>query len=469
MDYLLAIDQGTHASRALLFDARGKRIAGHLAPVTLRRPQADRAEQNPAEILDSVRETVALAVSELSPPERGNIRACGIATQRSTVLAWQANGAPLSPAISWQDTRGAPLVSSLQPRARDIREQTGLPLSAHYGASKLHWLHQLLADEPELRLGPLASFLLTHLTNTGHVVDHTNAQRMQLLNTVSLNWSPRLADWFGLPLDRLPSCRPVIADYGVLTDHDIPVTAVCGDQNAVWHSDGADTNHCARINLGSGAFVLAAQPPGCDIPELISSLAVSDSHRAEWLFEGTVNGAGSALQWLAEQHGIDDLFTRLPEWLEQVSRPPLFLNTVGGLGSPWWRQQPAPAFVPDKADHTAAERAVAVVESILFLLQCNLERMTHKTPIEHLKVSGGLSKLDGLCQKLANLSGLPVERCDDPEASARGVAWLAAGRPAEWLSSRELPQFLPQPDAPLRERFRQFVEQLQQSGDSIEV
>lgn len=462
MDYLLAIDQGTHASRALLFDMCGRQIANHLVPVTLTRPQANRAEQNPDEIIASVREAVAQAIRSLAPAERGNIRACGLTTQRSTVLAWQANGTPLSAAISWQDTRGASLVDSLHAHGAEIRKRSGLPLSAHYGASKLRWLHQRLAGEDRLHLGPLASFVLTHLTATGHVIDHSNAQRMQLLDVDHLDWSHSLADCFGMPLDGLPECRPVMSDYGVLTDYGIPVTAVCGDQNAAWHGSGGDTHDCALINLGSGAFVLAAQASGDDVPALLRSLSVSDARGAEWLLEGTVNGAGSALQWLAEQEGIDDLATCLPDWLEQVTEPPLFMNTLGGLGSPWWRRPGPPVFRPQDTCQSSAERAVAVVESIVFLLQYNLDCMSRHTVIGRLRVSGGLSRLDGLCQKLANLSKLPLERCEDTEASARGVAWLAAGRPADWLAPKDLPRFTPRLDRPLQNRYQQFVDLLQQ-------
>ncbi len=462
MDYLLAIDQGTHASRALLFDMCGRQIASHLVAVTLTRPQANRAEQDPGEIIASVREAVAQAIRSLAPAERGNIRACGLTTQRSTVLAWRANGTPLSAAISWQDTRGASLVDALHTRGEKIRKRSGLPLSAHYGASKLHWLHQRLAGEGRLRLGPLASFVLTHLTTAGHVIDHSNAQRMQLLDIERLDWSHPLADCFGIPLDGLPACRPVMSDYGVLTDYGIPVTAVCGDQNAAWHGRGRDTRDCALINLGSGAFVLAAQVSGDDVPALLRSLSVSDARGAEWLLEGTVNGAGSALQWLAEQEGSDDLAMRLPDWLEQVTEPPLFMNTLGGLGSPWWRRPGPPVFRPQDSCQSSAERAVAVVESIVFLLQYNLDCMSRHTAIGCLWVSGGLSRLDGLCQKLANLSKLPVERCEDTEASARGVAWLAAGRPADWQTAQDLSRFTPRPDRPLQMRYQRFIDLLRQ-------
>ncbi len=458
---MLAIDQGTHASRALLFDSNGNRVAGRLIPINLSRPETNRVEQDPGEILDSVRESVSRVLLTLPPGERERVRACGLTTQRSTVLAWQANGAPLSTAINWQDTRGAPLVAALQSHATAIREYSGLPLSAHYGASKLHWLHQLLAGEPELRLGPLASFLLTHLTGGNHVIDHSNAQRMQLMDTGTLDWSGQLADWFQLPLHNLPECRPVVADYGTLVDSNIPVTAICGDQNAAWHSNGVPT-HGARINLGSGAFILATQPGADEIPALISSLSFSDAQHAEWLLEGTVNGAGSALQWFARQYGISDLEARLPGWLMEIASPPLFLNSTGGLGSPWWRPQTEQKFVPETRTYTTAERAVAIVESILFLLQCNLELMLRVTTIAHLQVSGGLSQLDGLCQKLANLSQLPVERCNDPEASARGVAWLASGQPGDWSMTGDTHVFHPRGDISLQDRYRKFIDLLEQ-------
>ena len=128
--------------------------------------------------------------------------------------------------------------------------------------------------------------------------------------------------------------------------------------------------------------MLAAQPAGVDVAELLRSLSVSDAQGAEWLMEGTVNGAGSALQWLAEQDNIDKLFERLPVWLSEISNPPLFLNSIGGLGSPWWRQPAVSTFIPENITHTPAERAVAVVESIVFLVQYNLERMMRYTQID---------------------------------------------------------------------------------------
>jgi glycerol kinase len=150
----------------------------------------------------------------------------------------------------------------------------------------------------------------------------------------------------------------------------------------------------------------------------------------------------------------------LADWLQQVRTPPLFINTVGGLGSPWWRHDLAPCFHPDHSGHSLAERAVAVAESVLFLLQANLELLHQQNPIRRLRVSGGLSRIAPLCQRLADLTGLPVTRADCDEASARGVAWLAAGQPSDWPTPGATQLFQPHTDSGLSTRYREFVEQL---------
>jgi len=461
MDYVLAIDQGTHASRALLLDSDGGIVSRSMHPVALSHPAPDRAEQDAEQIVTSVRSAVQDVLQTLSPVQRDAVRACGITTQRSTVTAWQADGTPLSAALSWQDTRGARQLVKLDSRAATIRKLSGLPLSAHYGASKLHWLVHALGNPPETRYGPLASFLLQRLTHEhSYAVDHSNAQRMQLFDIHGLDWSRQLADWFDVPLDRLPPCRPVLSAYGTLSDFEIPVTALCGDQNAAWFGSGQPDDGAVLVNLGSGAFILTAQSGDAAPVDLLASIACSDQSHCEYLLEGTVNGAGSALQWLQTQWPDEDIQSGLPHWLEQVTDPPLFMNTVGGLGSPWWRQGLAPAFVPDRDRINLAESAVAVAESILFLVQYNLEIIQRQQTVTRLRVSGGLSQLDALCQKLANLGKLPVQRADNPEASARGIAWLAAGRPEHWQATNEIQSFEPVSDANLDNRYTRFIEQL---------
>jgi len=461
MDYVLAIDQGTHASRAVVFDAQGQIVARQLCPIDLARPRRGRAEQDAEQIADSVEQAIDAALQQLGVRQRQAVRCCGIATQRSTVLAWRRNGAPASAAINWQDTRGAPQLAPLHSSAEAIRRISGLPLSAHYGATKLHWLHQLTGNDPDIRLGPLSSFLLERLTQDGRfAVDHTNAQRMQLLDIHTLIWSPVLSDWFGVPIDSLPVCHPVNAAHGTLRDCAVPVTAMAGDQNAAWFASGAPDPAMALVNLGSGAFVLAAQQSAAGIPELLSSIVYSDAEGCSFVAEGTVNGAGNALQWLESRWHIGHPESRLAAWLEQVQDPPLFMNSVGGLGSPWWREDLQPAFSDSDKPYSDAERGAAVAESIVFLLQHNLERMGGQQPVRQLRISGGLSRLAPLCQKLANLTECPVQRPDDREATARGIAWLAAGRPEHWQPPGEIQLFQPAPDPGLRTRYERFTEEL---------
>ena len=468
MEYTLAIDQGTHASRALLVDRLGTTVTSRLQAVRQTRPGAGRVEQDPAQILDSVKAVINGVLRSLPASQRDAVGACGLATQRSTVLAWRMDGTPCSPALSWQDTRGAAQVAALRPHAGAIRRLSGLPLSAHYGATKLHWLAGKFAAMPGLRLGPLAAFLLNNLTeeSISHV-DHTNAQRMQLLDTSHCDWSDALLDWFDLPADLLPECAPVTSNHGQLGGHHIPITAVCGDQNAAWFGTGQPEPASALINIGSGAFILAAQTAHTTSPSLLSTIATSDAQGCDYLVEGTVNGAGNALQWLQNRYGSGlDPATRLADWLQQVRKPPLFINTVGGLGSPWWRHDLAPGFYPVSGRHTLAERAVAVAESILFLLQANLELLQQQSPIRRLRVSGGLSRAAPLCQRLADLTGLPVTRSECDEASARGVAWLAAGRPSDWPMPGDTQLFRPETASGLSTRYRQFIEQLQMRLDT---
>ena len=466
MNYILAVDQGTHASRALVLDTHGQVISQSQRAVALAHPRPGWVEQDAVQLAASVQAAIGEALHTLTAHQRAAVSACGISSQRSTVLAWRANGTPVSTAINWQDTRGEPQLESVRSRAAIIHKLSGLPLSAHYGASKLHWLHQLLGNDPDITLGPLASFLLGNLTGDGRcVVDHSNAQRMQLFDIRTLNWSRQLLDWFDIPIDSLPVCLPVRHNYGTLSEYGIPVTAVCGDQNAAWFGSGEPDAGSARVNLGSGAFILARQANDHAIPNLLSSIADSDAHGCQYLVEGTVNGSGNALQWLTAYTSVQNIQSRLAVWLEQVSRPPLFLNTVGGLGSPWWKQGLAAKFVPDSNQYSDAERTVAVAESTLFLVNYNLEQIRKRQAILRLAVSGGLSRIKPLCQKLANLSGLPVERNEDAEASARGIAWLAAGRPRNWCQTGRTQLFEPLSDTGLTARYTQFIEKLREYID----
>ncbi len=463
----LVIDQGTYSTRALVFDAIGREIFVAQEPVALQRLTADRIEQDAREMIDSLHAVLAQAFDDPLVRRRGIAKAA-VATQRSSVVAWNhESGEPLAPLLSWQDRRAAGWLQQFVAREKWIKEHTGLPLSPHYGASKLRWLLdnvQSVKDahrHGQLRFGPLASFLLFHLLqDRPSLVDHANAARTQLWNIDARDWDPMLLDLFGLPHELLPQCCPIEHDYGLLQGSAIPLLAVNGDQNAAVFGLGSPAKGTAIVNLGTGAFVLL--PTGAirlRHPRLLIGLASSDILFGDYTIEGTVNGGAAAIKWAADTWQIRNVSGQLETWLEEVADPPIFLNSIGGLGSPYWQPGPEPAIIGQGGPW---EKVVAVAESILFLLQVNIEEMEAcGQQINEIRVSGGLANFDGLCQRLADLTGKLAYRPAETEATARGAAWLAAGRPDEWPETGEGKSFEPRENPSLQERYRRFRKELE--------
>lgn len=460
MGYYLAIDQGTHSSRALVFDKKGNAVASASQSIDLRRLDTHRVEQSAGQILESVRTVVDDCLAALTTSQIKHIISCGLCTQRSTTVTMDHTGRARGPALSWQDTRGSDWLQSFAGSKAMIQSISGLPLSPHYGVSKMHWLDQ--HSSPSKREGiltPLAGYLIFNLVNRSHpCVDHCNAQRTQLMDLQTQDWSAALLQLFQLEHINLPACVPVCHDYGTLLETGIPLRAVSGDQNASIYGSGELTADTALVNFGSGAFILRTEARLEKSMLLLNSIGYSDSHRITWLKEGTINGCGTALSWAADKWDLGEMKSNLPRWLATVQQPGVFLNSIGGIGSPWWNSD-LKAEMVDTGDQSKGAYAVAVLESILFLIMDNLQLMQRIHPVKKLRVSGGLSRLDGLCRKLANLTGLKVERLHNPEATARGIAWLAAGRPDNWLVF-PADTFRPQRDISLRQRYDLFSENL---------
>jgi len=438
-DLTLVIDQGSHASRVALFSKTGEQIylKSHAISTHSTTSKQPVYEQDAQEILHSILSLLNNIPDNLS----AKIKCAGLCTQRSTIVAWhKMSGKPLSPAISWRDTRSQPLINNLSTQAKKIRKISGLPLSAHYSAGKIHWLLnncpevKLAAKDRQLCIAPLASYLLFHLLNEKPcIVDHSNAQRSQLFNSQRLNWSSELLQLFQIDPHILPDCVPVIYHYGHLHLNNIALRAVVGDQNAALYAYPALAENTALVNIGTGAFVLSPAPGQNDENlKLLHTLSSSDEKEVHFVTEGTVNGAGAALSWAQENDPVniisahtvskDNLFTQLPDWLKQIKSPPVFINTIAGLGSPWWCNAGEPEFIGE-GKHLQANRYVAIIESIVFLIVKNIQQLNAQP--DTLYLSGGLSQLDTLCQKLADLSQITVQRFNTTEATARGCAWLA--------------------------------------------
>jgi len=466
----LAIDQGGHASRALVFDIHGKLQATAQAHIATLRVDRNRVEHDPVALLASIKQACKGVERQLGS-RCPHIQAAGLATQRSTIVCWdRETGKAFSPVISWQDRRAARRLAELAVFQSRVHDITGLVLSPHYGASKIAWCLgnlkpvQRALHQRRLAAGPLASFILANLlTEKPMLVDPVNASRTLLWDYRRYDWSEELLALFRIPVSILPGCVPNQYPFGHLRlgTQTVPLTVVTGDQPAALYASGEPNADSIYINLGTGAFIQRLHgntPP--QVPGMLGSVLWQGQDRALYVLEGTVNGAGSAIVWLRERLGISEkkMLARMPDWLAAHSDVPLFLNGISGLGSPHWIPNLKSRFI-GRGD--AMQKMIAVVESIVFLSCVNLERMNYRRiPVRRIIVSGGLARWDGLCQRLADLSGLPVERPDQHEATASGLAWLMGACDREPVGSTA---YTPRIDTPLKLRYTHWLAEMEKA------
>ncbi len=467
----LALDQGGHASRALIFDSQGRQQAQAYAPITTRHISADRVEHDAEEVLNSLRTVIADIAHSLGNDVR-YLQAAGLATQRSSIVCWHSlTGVALSPVLSWQDRRNNGLIDSLHGYRNEIQKITGLILSPHYGASKLRWCLDELAtvkaanERKHLQCGPLSSYLLHGLLQEHpHVVDPANASRTQLWSPASGEWSAELLQWFGVPRDVLPTPVATHHRYGSLRvgNHIVPMQVCTGDQAAVPFAMGSLQSDTVYLNIGTGAFVLAAlQHDIGNAAPLLRSVLYSDATNVHYALEGTVNGAGSALHWFNERSGID--VNRALPLLQrtQIKQPiPLFINGIGGVGSPYWLPN-LPSTFANRENEDEFASLVAVIESIAFLITANIVLMRKHLPhLDHIVAGGGVAICPYLCECIASLTELPVQRIEEQELTAKGLAWLTAAQPERWRHYSNAVHYLPKVDVTLKARHLQWLQHM---------
>lgn len=446
---LLLLDVGGHAAKAEIRDRDGVRLAAARSELAV-------GERWPEAVLAALESAIARAAGELGDllPRLG---AAGLAVTRADVACWsRMTGEALGPVLGWQDRRGAEWLAKQPLDSGRVAELTGLPLSAHYGAAKLHWCLESLPAVGEALLegglawGPLGSYLINRLTEErSYYVDPTLAQRSLLWDRQSGDWSSELAAAFDIPEFTLPAVVPSVGEFGHLRvlGQRVPLRVVCGDQNAVPYSAGIPRAGEGVLNLGSGAFMLLPQAgPQCGGGWLTSCLPGDDG--PAWACEATVNGAANALEWWATESGVAFDASRLAEWLAADAGQCVFLNGVNGLGSPWWQSDFASRF---EGRASPAGRGRAVAESIAFLLACNLQRLS-EARVESLRVGGGLAASREFVQLLADATGLPMQRIADGEATLDGLFVLLGGRPV----ARETEQLIPDPSPDLQARQRRW-------------
>jgi len=469
----------------VVFDGDGMQRASAVQQVSMHQPQPDWVEQDADEIALSICRALDDVAGQLGTRCQ-HIRMAGLATQRSNVVCWdRKTGVALSPAISWQDRRAQHWMQQFSGQQAKIRDLTGLLPSAHYGVSKIHWCLEQLAgvkaarNNDTLACGPLAGFLLFRLLKTNpFVVDSVNASRTLLWDWRQRHWSADLLEIFGLAGEYLPRCVANRHPFGELDigNVSIPLTVCTGDQSAALFAGGKPEAGTAYINIGTGAFLQCVTPPITTTENptqknLLRSVVWDEGDEAIQVLEATVNGAGSALLVEANALGIsvEDAQHQYAHWLATAKNIPLYLNGISGLGSPFWLPQFSSQFVgPHADDAQSPEKMVAVLESIVFLLCLNLTEMHHAgVSLQRIVISGGLSVLDSLCQRLADISQLPVERSPQTEATAKGLAYLLVSPEQAWVNASETSRFIPQNNVALNKRYQHWHRLLLVAVDKI--
>lgn len=477
--YCLAIDQGTFSSRAVLFNQYGNTVYSAQQAISLNRLNACKVEQDAAELLASV-SYVLEQVFMYSGIDPNFIQTAGLSTQRSSLLAWRpSNGVALTQILSWQDTRAAAWLEKFSRHRYLIQRSTGLYPNPHYGASKIQWLIkndkavQAALDQQDCVITPLASYILFNIGDDREInIDIANASRTLLCNLLNSNWDRDLLDLFAIQERILPNCRPVIYGYGKLKHTEIKISAVNGDQTAALYSNGKPDSCSLKINLGTGAFVLATfEQPQLESEKfyrskLLAGISRNTVDTADYYIEGTVNGAGSAIQWLQETLQLEDIEVFMPLQNYINPGPFIFINSIGGFGSPVWRNDISPCFIDEKNKEvklSPRQSLVALLESIAFLLVINIQAIVKlKDTIQEIEISGGLSNVDYLCQALASLTGLTVNRSKDTEATARGICWLALPDKSSWKKVSVSKEFHAAENSTLESRFNHFRQYLKE-------
>lgn len=434
---ILAIDQGTTSTRSIIFDAAGRKRA--LAQVELPQhyPRPGWVEHDADDIWRD-----ALATARQTVDAAGPVQAIGIANQRETVVLWdRATGAPVHRAIVWQDRRTAAACARLRADGMEpmVRARTGLLLDPYFSATKLAWLldeagHRVRAERGELAFGTVDSFLLWQLTGGRvHATDATNAARTMLYDIHRQCWDEDLLRLFAIPACVLPEVRDNAGWFGEtsLLGRPVPVTGMAGDQQAALVGQACFSPGMVKATYGTGCFALlnTGQETVASRHGLLTTVAYRLDGQPTYAIEGAIFSAGSAVKWLRDGLGLithagqTDTMANAVADNHGVYLVPGFV----GLGAPHWDPDARGLICGLTLDATAAHIARAALESVAYQTLDLTDAMAADTgaPVGALRVDGGMSVNDWVCQFLADMLDRPVERPDVTETTARGVAWLA--------------------------------------------
>jgi glycerol kinase len=443
---LLAIDQGTTSTRAILFDSEGRPLAAHAIPLRQIYPANGWVEHDAGEIWQA---TLSCCRAVLKGREAGEVAAIGITNQRETSLIWdRKTGAPLGNAIVWQDRRGAARCAALKKRGLEpeISRKTGLLLDPYFSATKLEWLLKNVkglkgrgsvgasrSDQfKDIAFGTIDSWLIWNLTKGRvHATDVTNASRTLLLNLKTRDWDASLLKLFGVPRAILPEVRESRGDFGhsdpMLLGEAIPILGVAGDQQAASFGQACFAPGDVKSTYGTGCFALVNT--GKSVPRSRNRLLATALAQKQYAIEGSIFIAGAVVQWLRDELGA---LASAPEseTLAKQAKPAeglYFVPAFTGLGAPYWDPNARAAILGLTRDMGKNEIVRAALDAVCFETRDLLEAMRRDMgkALGSLKVDGGMVANDWFCQRLADLTGLKVERPQVTETTALGAAYLA--------------------------------------------
>ena len=476
MKYILALDQGTTSSRAIVFDHSGSIVSVAQKEFPQIFPKPGWVEHDPRDIW-STQAGVASEALTKAKAQAGDVVAIGITNQRETTLVWdRATGEPVCNAIVWQDRRTASICDRLKARKLDrlIRRKTGLVIDAYFSATKLQWILQHVkgvrarAKAGGLAFGTVDSWLVWNLTGGGvHATDATNASRTMLYDIVKEDWDDELLEIFGVPRSMLPEVRSSSEVYGKTTlfGAAVPIAGIAGDQQAALFGQACTKAGMAKNTYGTGCFMLmnTGTNPITSKRNLVTTIAWRIGGRTEYALEGSIFVAGAVVQWLRD--GLQ-LFRSAPE-IEALARGvnstdgvylvPAFV----GLGAPHWDQYARGTIVGLTRGSTKAHIARAALEGIALQTVDVLKAMESDAGIKlkELRVDGGASSNDLLMQLQADLLNVPVVRPRVAETTALGAAYLAGLAVGFWASQADIARqwqvdkrFTPAMKAPDRKR-----------------
>lgn len=455
--YILAIDQGTTSSRAILFNKKGEIIASAQKEFPQYFPKPGWVEQDANEIWLSVL-GVYMEVLVKAKVSAEEIAAMGITNQRETAIVWdKVTGEPIYHAVVWQSRQTADICKALAEDGKEqmIREKTGLLIDPYFSATKIQWILEHVegakekAEKGQLLFGTVDSFLVYKMTGGRvHATDYSNASRTLLYNIYDLDWDEELLELFGIPRSMMPEVRPSGGDFGVTEgkffETGIPIQGIAGDQQAALFGQTCFEPGMAKNTYGTGCFMLmnTGDKPAKSEHGLLTTIAWGLDGKVEYALEGSVFVAGSAIQWLRDGLKMIESAPESEEIAAAVkdSDGVYVVPAFVGLGAPYWKPDAKGAVFGLTRGTTKAHFVRATLDALAYQSTDIIKAMMLDSGIElqKLKVDGGAVKNNMLMQFQSDILNVPVERPMISETTALGAAYLAGLSVGFWKSKEEL-------------------------------